>query len=65
MLASDITIKVFTATKARDREALGDVITSWLQHHDEYEVFDRIVLQSSDAEYHCLSITFFCRARST
>ena len=50
-------LKVFSATKARDRESLGDVVTDWLRAHPEYEVFDKIVTQSSDAEFHCLTIT--------
>ncbi|HEU4733898.1 MAG TPA: hypothetical protein VFT22_38660 [Kofleriaceae bacterium] len=58
-----IGLKVFSATKARDRESLGETITSWFQQHPELEVFDRIVTQSSDAEFHCLAITLFYRAR--
>lgn len=51
--------KVFTATKARDREELGTVITSWLKDHKDLEIVDKIVTQSSDSEFHCLSITIF------
>lgn len=54
-------LKVFSATKARDREVLGEAITDWMQRHPEYDVFERIVTQSSDAEYHCLAITLFYR----
>ena len=60
---NNIGIKVFSATKARDREVLGDVITEWIRSHSEYEVFDKIVTQSSDAEFHCLAITVFYRTR--
>ena len=60
---NNIGIKVFSATKARDREVLGDVITEWIRSHQEYEVFDKIVTQSSDAEFHCLAITVFYRTR--
>lgn len=61
-----IGLKVFSATKAREREFLGETITDWLRTHPEYEVFDRIVTQTSDAEYHCLAITIFYRfPRST
>lgn len=59
-----IGLKVFSATKARDRDVLGDVITQWLRSHPEYEVFDRIVTQSSDAEYHCLAITLLFREKA-
>ena len=52
-------VKVFTATKARDREALGDVITRWLADNPRARVLDKIVTQSSDSQFHCLSITLF------
>ena len=50
-------LKVFSATKARDREVLGEVITDWLRKHSELEIVDKIVTQSSDSEFHCLAIT--------
>ena len=52
-------VKVFTATKARDREVLGDTITTWIRQNPQARVFDRVVRQSSDAEYHCLTIVLF------
>lgn len=60
---TNIGMKVFSATKARDRESLGETITEWLRLHPEYELFDKIVTQSSDAEFHCLAITVFYRTR--
>jgi hypothetical protein len=60
---TNIGVKVFSATKARDREVLGETITDWIRLHPEYEVFDKIVTQSSDAEFHCLAITVFYRTR--
>jgi hypothetical protein len=54
-------LKVFSATKAREREYLGETITDWIRTHPEYEIFGKIVTQSSDAEYHCLAITLFFR----
>ena len=57
-------IKVFSATKARERELLGERITDWIRQHPELGVFDKIVTQSSDAEFHCLAITVFYRRRS-
>lgn len=50
-------IKVFAVTKAREREFLGELITDWIRTHPEYEVFDKVVTQSSDREFHCLTIT--------
>ncbi|MGE5182496.1 MAG: hypothetical protein ACM31C_10560 [Acidobacteriota bacterium] len=60
---TNIGLKLFSATKARDRESLGETITDWIRTHPEYEVFDKIVTQSSDAEFHCLAITVFYRLR--
>lgn len=51
--------KVFSATKAREREELGETVTQWLRQHPEIEVTDKIVTQSSDSEFHCLTITLF------
>jgi hypothetical protein len=60
---TNLGVKVFSATKARDREVLGETITEWLRTHPEYEILDKIVTQSSDSEFHCLAITVFYRTR--
>jgi hypothetical protein len=57
-------VKVFTTTLARDREVLGETITRWLAQHPELEILERQVRQSSDRQFHCLSITLFYRERS-
>ena len=55
-------VKVFSATKRNERDELGDVITKWLlDNRNRIELVDKIVTQSSDSEYHCLSITLFYR----
>lgn len=54
-------VKVFSATRAKDREELGDVITRWLRGNVGVEVVDKVVTQSSDREFHCLTITIFYR----
>jgi hypothetical protein len=51
--------KVFTATKAKDREELGEVVTRWIQANPRARILDKIVTQSSDSEFHCLTITIF------
>jgi hypothetical protein len=56
-------VKVFSATKAKEREGLGEQITEWLRGNPNMEIVDKIVTQSSDSEFHCLTITFFYRAR--
>jgi len=52
-------VKVFSATKAKEREELGEAITRWLSANPGIEIVDHIVKQSSDSEYHCLSIIIF------
>ena len=52
-------VKVFSATMAQDRDHLGEKITAWLAEHPGVRVVDKIVTQSSDEAFHCLSITLF------
>jgi hypothetical protein len=58
-------MKVFSATKARDRGELGERITSWLREHGDIEIVDKKVTQSSDKEFHCLTVTLFFRDRDS
>jgi len=56
----DVTgVKVFSATKAKERELLGELITDWIRSNPNCELVDKIVTQSSDSEFHCLTITLF------
>jgi hypothetical protein len=60
----DVTgVKVFSATKAKEREALGEHVTDWIRGNPECEIVDKIVTQSSDSEFHCLTITLFYRRK--
>ena len=52
-------VKVFSATKARERENIGNVISRWVKQHSDFEIVDKIITQSSDKEFHCLTITLF------
>lgn len=54
-------LKVFSVTKARDRGVLGEVITDWIRLNPDCEIVDKVVMQSSDSEFHCLSIIIFYR----
>jgi hypothetical protein len=56
-------VKVFSTTLARDRELMGENITRWLKDHPDCEIVDKRVTQSSDKEFHCLSITIFYRSK--
>jgi hypothetical protein len=58
-------VKVFSATKSRDRESLGDRVTAWLAANPNVEVLRTSVSQSSDAGFHCLSFVLFCAAATT
>ena len=54
-------VKVFCVTKAKDREALGDFITTWLRNNPQFEIVGKVVRQSSDAEFHCFTVILFYR----
>jgi|TARA_Y100000589_G_C27015909_1_gene572802 hypothetical protein len=53
-------VKVFSATKHKERDELGETVTRWLSSQQgKIEVVDKVVTQSSDSEYHCVTITIF------
>lgn len=53
-------VKVFSATKAREREELSSRITEWISNNKgRIEIVDKVVTQSSDNEYHCYTISLF------
>ena len=54
-------VKVFSATKAKEREELGENVTRWLKSNADLEIVDKQVLQSSDNEFHCYSLVLFYR----
>lgn len=54
-------VKVFSATKALERERLGETITAWLDDHPGVTIVDTEVRQSSDQQFHCLTIVLFYR----
>lgn len=63
-MAHDFTgVKVFSTTLARDREAMGESITKWLRENARLQIVDKVVTQSSDKEFHCLSITLFYKEK--
>jgi hypothetical protein len=54
-------VKVFSATVPASRAGLGEVITTWLHANRSIKLVDLVVRQSSDAEFHCLTIVaFYC-----
>ena len=58
-------VKVFSATMNRERHELGERVTEWIREQGgEIEIVDKTVRQSSDREYHCLTIMLFYRKRA-
>jgi hypothetical protein len=57
-------VKVFSATKAKERDELGETVTRWMRSNTGLEIVDRVVTQSSDDEFHCLTIVLFYRQRA-
>lgn len=58
-------VKVFSTTLARDRENMGENITRWLKENTpNIDIVDKVVTQSSDKEFHCLTITLFYRQKA-
>jgi hypothetical protein len=51
-------VKVFSSTKHAERAVIGENITAWLATN-HVEIVDKVVTQSSDSEFHCLTITLF------
>ena len=56
-------VKVFSATKAKEREELGENVTRWIRSNGDLEIVDRVVTQSSDDEFHCLTIVLFYKEK--
>ncbi len=54
-------VAIFSATKFKEREELGDSVTRWIKEHPAATIVDTVVRQSSDASFHCLTIVIFYR----
>ena len=57
-------VKIFSTTLARDREMMGETITRWIKDNPQADIVDKVVTQSSDKEFHCLTVTLFYRHTS-
>ena len=57
-------VKVFSATKAKERDDLGEQVTRWLRANADLEIVDRNIMQSSDNEFHCLTVVLFYKPKS-
>jgi hypothetical protein len=56
-------VKVFSTTLARDREMMGENISKWIRDNAACEIVDKVVTQSSDKEFHCLTVTLFYKEK--
>jgi len=56
-------VKVFAATMFNERQLLGEKVTAWIADNPRNELTEIYVTQSSDAAYHCISLTVFYRSR--
>lgn len=55
-------VKVFSATMFAQRSQLGEAVTAWIAAHPEITIVDLPdVVQSSDAQFHCVSVCVFYR----
>jgi len=52
-------VKVFSTTKPKDRDSLGERVTAWLRDHPGVTILHTDIRLSSDRRYHCLSILLF------
>lgn len=52
-------VKVFSATMVRDRLQLGEMVTDWIRANPKCEIVDKVVTQSSDDAFHCITISLF------
>lgn len=53
-------VKVFSVTKARERDELGDRVTAWIAENPGVEVVRTVVAMSSDERFHCFSMILLC-----
>ncbi len=56
-------VKVFSSTMIRERLELGERVTRWLAAQPDLSVVEWQVRQSSDREFHCLTIVLFLEHR--
>lgn len=52
-------VKVFAATKHMERDALGEKVSDWIRRSPGVDIVATTVTQSSDSEFHCLTIVVF------
>jgi len=53
-------VKVFSVTKAKERQSIGERVTDWIAANPGARIVKTVVSLSSDREFHCFSIILFC-----
>ncbi len=53
-------VKVFSATRSKDRESIGEQVTNWIAANPGTRVLKTFVALSSDDRFHCFSIVLIC-----
>jgi hypothetical protein len=56
-------MKIFSATKHTERDALGDLVTAWRKSNPSLVVIDTRITQSSDNAFHCVTIAVFYKKK--
>lgn len=54
-------VQMFTASKPRDRDQLGETISAWMSRNRHLEIVDWVITQSSDNAFHCVTMSLFWR----
>ncbi len=54
-------VEIFTVTKAKERDKLSQTITGWINANRAITIVDYKITQSSDSEFHCLTVAIFYR----
>lgn len=55
-------VKVFSATKVKDRESIGEAVTNWIAANPSARILKTFVTLTSDERFHCISIVLVCFA---
>lgn len=56
-------LQIFSATMYQDRAVLGEKVTAWITAHQDVNIVDIEVHQSSDTSFHCITIIVFFRRK--
>lgn len=52
-------MEIFSASKHEERARLGKAVTEWRARNPTFDITDVRLTQSSDNEFHCVTIAVF------